>query len=503
MALSADEILKKFHDVMEKMSQANENLLEKVDKVQADATQALDEMKAWKAENVSMTAPLDEVAAMYAQQRGGIFGGKFKLPMKKMLSFPASSGTLNGGEQERLKTIQDLHDANTLRYWAYAKKMRPGEDSASLMARMAETDDFKLYCNHLVAAGYAKGANDLLNPAAGTGANLDFTLLSAQLIDLMRLEALLPAQFTTMTLTRKTQEFPALRAGVKAVLGGGVGLPEDDATLLTVTPPAGAIKKPTFGQVQFSAVHCLGFIMYTDDMLEDSIVPLLPILRAQAVSMINDAKEDAIVNGDTTATHMDDDIATPNFAVAWDGMRKMADETEGTFDKGDAIISPLDANLMMRKMGKYAKKLSDLVWVMNITDWLILAADAELRTVDKAGDRATLRQGVVNQVSGVDIVLSAEIRRDLGLAGAHVGTPSLDVFATTVLFNRTRFWLAEKNQLDIEMVRVPQALGNWIQADLRVDFQAIDKNTGADFDTAFVTLNGGVPVVREIEIQTP
>jgi hypothetical protein len=200
---------------------------------------------------------------------------------------------------------------------------------------------------------------------------------------------------------------------------------------------------------------------------------------------------------------MDSDVSEPAFATAIDGLRKMGEDNE--FDAGASLaIAAVDGNSLQQKLGKWARRQEDLIWIMNVQEWLRLAADSDLKTANTYGiDRATLRQGVTNQVWGMDIVLSPEVRRDLDTNGVNSGTASLDVLACTIVCNRKRFWIGEKNQLDVEMVRVPAALGNWIQADLRTDFQALDKEKADQtFDSTFVTANGGAPVAVQVDVST-
>jgi len=487
----ADAVIQKINDLKAHVGTTNEHtkaeINERIDQVAEDAKHLVEvEMTKLRQESVGANSPVTPEQAFYMEQKGGMFGGKFRMPYKKMISLPPNE-QLNGNETERLRTIHDLHDACVLRWYSLQSKTKPGQDSNWMWSEMAKTDDFKLYTNHLQSAGYMKAGGELMDPSATPGSYLDFTLLSSQLIGMVEEGAKVAPLFPKITLSRAKQDFPAFRGDTKAVLGGGVSpaIPQVDHSGITSNPygTATAFLQPTLGNIGFDAEHCLGFLAYTDDQLEDSVVPILPMLREQAAVMISRAIDDAIINGDVTATHMDSSRTAPAFAKAWYGLRYAALADHST-DLTHSIASA-DFNTLMQGapaisftggMGKYAADPSKLVCLLNVLDWLKLGVDATLLSVQNVGlDRAGIREGVVQIVHGIPIHLSEFVPRDLASTGVYSATPT---HAVMILFRPDRWWLAQKNQIDIETVRVPAALGNWIQADVRVDFQPLDLDKG-------------------------
>lgn len=492
--VTADDVLKSIHDVKEIMQNNQKTMDERVNEAKGLAERALAQQDAFRKEFVSPNAPITDEQGAYATQNKGLFEGRFKLGYQKMIDLSPSNPALLPRDSERLKTIQDLHDAVLIRFWTEAYKQSHYVHER-VMEKVAASLDFQLYAQQLVAAGYAKAANDILNPVGGTGANLDFTLLSSQMVDLVRLSVRVAAQFRTIPLTRAKQEFPALRSDTKSVLGGGVSLPSNDPAGIGAVPPANAILRPGFGQVAFAAVHNLGFIMWTDDMAEDSVVPFLPLIREQGAIMLARGRDAAIINGDVQTTHIDSDTtAAYDIRKAWNGLRRLGMNNE---DNTAAGIVALDFNTLMKLMGKYAQNPADLVMFMNIIDWLKLAADSTLLTVDKIGiDRATLRTGVTDRVFGVDIVVTEEVRRDLAVDGEYDGVTTDNT--VLIMCNRNRFWLGQKGETKVEQVRVPQALGNWLQVDVREDFKPLDLD---DTVSPLIFPSGGnVPVALRVNV---
>ena len=476
---TTDKVLKEVHDLHQVMQDQGKTLNERMQNAEQLAKDAVENLQAFRRQFVSPATPIADDQAVYAQQRGGLFDGKMQIPYQRMISLAPSSPALAPKDVERLKLVQDLHDAVCIR-WDFIKKTKPDQAGGDwMLKKMWESSDFKLYAQHLVDAGYLKAANDILNPIGGAGVNLDFTLLSAQLIDLVRIEAIVASQFQSVPLTRAKQEFPALRGDTRALLGGTT-LPVTDADNISGGPPSAFRVNPTLGQVAFDAVHCLGFLMYTDDMIEDSVVPLLPMLRNQAAIMIARALDAAIINGDDTASHMDSDTtAASDFRKAWDGLRKLGENAE-ILQSGEPILSAHIPEMLL-KMGKFGTSVDQCVLIIAAQEYLKLLADPDLKTVDRIGiDRATLRTGVIDRIYGVDVVISGDVRRDLNTGGVYDGTTTNNTIE--IIARRDRFWLGIKHDVRLEQVRAAQALANWIQADLRCDWQAIDKN---DTDNVF------------------
>ena len=496
MAVTADDVLKSVHDVKEIMQNELKTVGERLTEAKGLAEQALASQAELRRQFVSPGAPVTVEQGEHAAQKGGLFEGRFKLGYQKMIDLSPTSAALLPRDRERLKAIQDLHDAVVIRFYTESRKFQAYQHD-KVMEAVTSSVDFQLYAQQLINAGYAKAANDILNPAGGTGVNLDFTLLSSQLIDLVRISAIVANQFQRIPLTRAKQEFPALRSDTKSVLGGGLtpALPGTDPATITAVPPTAGILRPGFGQVAFACIHNLGFIMWTDDMAEDSVVPFLPLIREQGGIMIARGEDAAIINGDTQTTHIDTDTTnTYDIRKAWNGLRRLGMNNE---DATTAGVAAADFNLLMRLMGKYARNPGELVMFMNVIDWLKLAADTTLTTVDKIGiDRATLRTGVIDRVFGVDIVVTEEVRRDLAVDGEYDGTTTDNT--VLIMCNRTRFWLGQKGETKVEQVRVPQALGNWLQVDVREDFKPLDLD---DTVSPLIFPTGGnIPVALRVNV---
>ena len=470
-----DKVIKAIHDAqkqfVEDMHESLKSRDEAIDEGKRRWKDIQQDVADIKKKMVPATLPLDQMEGRAVTQKDGLFNGKMRLPYQKAIGLSKFNPILKSNDAERLETFTNFHDAVTLRIWR-EQMSNPHQGPERLASKVSETDDFKMYASLCESYGYAK-ADEILNPTGGAGANLDFTLLSSQLIDLIRLSLTVAAQFKTIPLTRAKQDFPALRGDVKAILGSTVNLPAQDTADLVAVPNTNARLQPTFGQVAFAVEHALGFIIWNDDMFSDSVVPFLPLMREQAAIMIQRAWDQAMLDGDVAATQ-DSDTGTYDFIRAWDGLRFMSENN--WVDHSGAGINLAAFQAGRKALGKYGKDPSKLVMFIGMTEWYDLLTDTNLSTVDKIGlDRATLRTGVIDKIEGVDVVVSEFVRDDLFSTGKHTGT---ETHTGIYICNRERFWHGQKGDVKVERVRYPASLSDSIQADVRSDFQAIDKDDG-------------------------
>ena len=492
--VSADQILKEVHDLREYMADENKTVNERVAGAEAMAKETLENLKEYKRAQLAPTtpAPIDITGAM--TQRGGLFQGGYRLPYTRMLMAETNDPDVRASDREQLHELQTLATAMTIRYYYLLKKAPRlgGEDW--LVRELQKAPEWPAFSSAYVSAGYARAANDILNPSGGEGAQLEFTLLTGQLIEYIRLATIVAAQFREVTLPRHKCDFPILVGDTRAKLGG-TNLPATDASNIGGGPLSNYRLFPDFGQIEFDCKHCLGFLLYNDDMVEDSVVPIVPILQEQTGIMIARATDGAIINGDIAASMDSADVpAAEDFRRAWNGLRRLGQNQETAIA---ATIVATDISTIRAKMGKYGINPSDLVLFLSPTEWLRLLTDATLKTVDVAGiDRATLRTGVVDQVWGIDVVVTEEIRRDLNAGGDYDNVTLTKTIE--ILCNRTRFWLGRTRDVRTEMVRAPQALANWVQADLRRDFKPIDLDRTTGSGATFLFPAGPAPVAIAI-----
>jgi len=210
----------------------------------------------------------------------------------------------------------------------------------------------------------------------------------------------------------------------------------------------------TTANVVLDAVTIASRQLFSAELTEDSIVPILPRLQAQIARAIARGIENAILNGDTATPHMDADVTdADDVRRAWVGYRKKA------LADSDANVdcSTLNAEALVaikKAMGAYALDPRECAWVVGVSgiNQLLLLRDAAgnpvVTTVDKYGAQATLLTGELGRLFGIPIVVSALVREDLNASGFYDG----ETKTKTVLFlvNRRAWVLGDRRRVTLE-----------------------------------------------------
>jgi len=210
----------------------------------------------------------------------------------------------------------------------------------------------------------------------------------------------------------------------------------------------------TTANVVLDAVTVAARQLFSAEMGEDSVVPILPRLQVQLARALARGIENAMLNGDTAEMHMDSDVTdTSDVRKAWIGYRRKA----LTDDGANAQITGLTAEGLVgikKAMGAYAMDPAECVWVVgtSVFNQLLLLRDESenpmVSTVDKYGPQATVVTGELGRLFGIPIVVSPLVREDLNGSGVYDGITKTQ----TVLFlvNRRAWVLGDRRRITLE-----------------------------------------------------
>ena len=205
---------------------------------------------------------------------------------------------------------------------------------------------------------------------------------------------------------------------------------------VTVDNPANYTgSTPTSTSTTITPQGFAALVRVDDSVVEDSIFALLPELNRRLSRGIRDAYEDAMVNGDTAATHQDT-IASWNIRSRWGatglgssadhrrgfiGFRPLAYDRSNTVDQGSGQTV---AKIMEELMGGLGERgVEDAVLIVSPEVFFKkILTDTNLLTVDKAGIAATLLRGQVAQIAGVPVIVSRWLSADLAATGLYSGS---------------------------------------------------------------------------------
>lgn len=187
----------------------------------------------------------------------------------------------------------------------------------------------------------------------------------------------------------------------------------------------------------------------TQDLLDDSAPPLIEKQRKEVVMGIVRAYERAMLDGDKSGTHIDDDTQAGSaklFTKAFNGLRKRAFDNETTvgggaivFDHNDTPSKDMFAGLLKR-MKKQGVEKRDLCYIVgnSVGHDLVTGAIPELFTAFAFGSVASNVTGDLPPVFGVDVLESQLCREDLGTDG-KADNPAAGNTTYALLVQKSRF----------------------------------------------------------------
>lgn len=172
----------------------------------------------------------------------------------------------------------------------------------------------------------------------------------------------------------------------------------------------------TPGKVTFTAKKIAVRVLFTEELTEDSLIPVLPLLKKDIAKAVGRAIEDATINGDLTAIHMDTDVVDARDArKAWDGYRSIA-QTSLDFVN---TLTLTQLRTLRAGMGVYGVDVSDMALVCSIQGYLQLLEIDQVRTLEKYGPKATVITGELAKIDNIPIIVSEKMRDDLSTAGVY------------------------------------------------------------------------------------
>lgn len=234
------------------------------------------------------------------------------------------------------------------------------------------------------------------------------------------------ALFRELPVTRETSFLPYLSAGfIPYVHGEATG---DDPAQIKLSS-VGTDKR------QINSKTLAIRTQIGDNAAEDALLPFMEILMQEGGFALVSAEEDAIINGDTNATHDDTALATWNpdsfYAAAPGGLsidhrrmclglRAQANDRSNTTDRGTFSLTTLSADaatLVGPKMGARSEVMIPSNYVLAAK---LLILD-QVVTREKYGDGASIVTGEVARILGRPVVPSQFLTKDLNASGVYDG----------------------------------------------------------------------------------
>lgn len=322
---------------------------------------------------------------------------------------------------------------------------------------------------------------DIMAPVSGVGADWIPTFFSATLIQDVYLATTVTNLFPRFNMASDTVRVPTLLSRPTPYRAAGATQAADWATPAVTPSTVGT------GYVTFDAEMIKLIIGHSDEIAEDSIVAIAPLLRTQAIDAMAEGLEDAIINGSVLLTDLDNDSAgnelwatttgTTDVRNAWDGLRKLAVTAGSTRDAGGTgAFDRTDLLQTKALMHKYALQRSQCSWVTGVdAEPLVLDLD-ELITLEKYGPQATIKTGEIGRLFGYPTVISPLVygpNQGVGLNASGVWDNTTTTTTIMMLVYAGANWLGDRRTVRIESERSVIAGMQFIVASWRGDFQKV------------------------------
>lgn len=312
------------------------------------------------------------------------------------------------------------------------------------------------------------------------------------LVETLKAKRQLEAAFDVYQMNNKNEVLPVLTTGLRPYIKGQ---PTTD------NPGQYAASSLATDSRSRTAVGFAVRTVISEDADEDAIIAAMPIIRTQLASAIVDGTEDAIVNGDTTASHADD-IANWNLRGrwgssglggsddhrrAWIGLRARAGDVSATVDGSGAqtyagylttrglLDSPMGIG------GDCIMVVSPEYYLAKMLGW------SEFATLEKYGPQATVLSGEIGRVGNAPVILSEFMAggSTYGMNASGVYDNSTKTKTGYVVLNRTRFLVGNRRTLMIELDKdITRGVHNAV-ATVRKLFFTIDSTTAKNVAYAY------------------
>lgn len=336
-------------------------------------------------------------------------------------------------------------------------------------------------------------ANEAMSTGqAGFGAEfVQEVVLSSELIERLQVEGSLLEGATIKTMTSKTLDLPVRGAKIRMV-----GTSENPNA-----PAGGAVagenKKAKTAQVSLEAKTLIVTIYYSDELLEDSVINIAEYVMGELTAAYETSVHEIIINGDVdTGANTNINIIDGNTSalpdgnktdfLKFDGIRKIA-LTKGTVVNAGGNLALENIRTARAAMGTKGLDPSKLRLVPDISSYFELMNLSPVETMEKFGDAATVKNGVLVAIDGIKIVSREEMVKATA-TGEISATPALNTKGAMAIVHAPSMIVGIRRGLTTETSRYveEQLTGVTGSARLALTFNDVQNNKVATAPAALI-----------------
>jgi HK97 family phage major capsid protein len=209
--------------------------------------------------------------------------------------------------------------------------------------------------------------------------------------------------------------------------------------------------------------------------MEDSVVNIMAYVERKLEQSFITTIHDVIINGDE-ANAINGTTASNSPLRRVDGLRKTAIAAGRVVGAGELDLQ--DIRSARALLGIKGVNPEDLLLVCDHQTYQKLLGLTQAETVEKFGQSATVRNGVLSAIDGITIVTRAEV----GLVeadGTKSDTPAENVAGQLILVHKPSMYLGWKRALQVENDYDTTTLQFFFTGSTRMDFVLNEKDAPA------------------------
>ena len=173
--------------------------------------------------------------------------------------------------------------------------------------------------------------------------------------------------------------------------------------------------KKTLTSKKFGAVTYI-----SDEATEDELIPAIPIVKASIARGVARAWDDALINGDTTASHQDSNVTgATDVRKAWYGLRYYALAIAG-LKKDLSTFSPATILSVKTALGKYG--FEELLWILGVGGNDLVIGETIGETNQGFDKFVQIVGGKITSMYGGEVAVSEKCQENLNASGVYDGT---------------------------------------------------------------------------------
>ncbi len=293
-------------------------------------------------------------------------------------------------------------------------QLQKWNDDVYILMKATNVDTpFALKSYSAFSTRWGELAKALATSNAGQGEEWIPTGFSNQLIEMVEIEAVVANLFESFRMPTNPYTFPLLLSDGEAYLG---------AEATSDSPDDYKASTPTTSNLTFTAKKLISRAVVSEEMDEDSVIAVMPMLKSSIARSHAKAEDNAILNGDISTTHFDTgySVATEDARRAWEGLRH---ECQSTLKQSGSTWATTTGLALIRgireDMGVYGLKSADVNVLVNANMYSKLKSVTEVTTVDKIGNVATIINGEIAKFDGMQITTTQHVGENMNASGIY------------------------------------------------------------------------------------